>query len=831
MTDGPPAAAPPPLLAGLLAALLLAALALHGAVAAPARAATVAAILLLGIAAVVPALARGRFESRRDPLDLPLVFFLAASLPGAVASLAPRETRDRLLWDAALVVFAMLVARAVHTRRAATVFAGATATGVAFWSALALVARGDSLAGVRLFSAPGERLSFTFVNPDHLAALAGAGMWFALGAALARRGASRALLAVAAILPAVALVLSASRGAGIAACVAGVLLGTVIVRRRPPLPGGKRLVAAALLSLPLLLLLAPERVGRRLATLASPRAAAASRLPIWEGGAAMIAARPVVGWGAGSFEASFPPFAPDALAGMTVNRAHSDPLELLAERGLLGGLAAMALLGVAAVATRRRLATADDGEFALRAGAAAAATMLLVQGLADFVLPVPAFAMLLVALLHLASGNWGAADAGSRRDVVLPGGRLAGAGLSVALLALAASAIVAVARPVAATRRLAEARAAAAERDWPGAFHRVVEAQALDFGLPAAAHERARILAILVGTAPAGERSLATRSALMAIDRARRLAPADPSLPALESDLRALDGDARGALAAIDEAIRLAPTVADHHLERGGLLLAFGRREAGEAALRRGLALAPREVPAVVERLELLGWSADEIDVVIPATSAARRELGRRRAAGGDPTAAAFELRAAYEASPSGALAAEHLAALLDADRDGDALSFAREYVARHPLDPAATNAALRVFARLGLFAEAWPVWERRLAAEPANAMLRLAAAPVLEKLGRLADASRLLDEASRLAPTDPRIPRRRAALARRSGDHAGAAGWLERAVVLAPTDPAIRVELATELRLLGDPASARRQLKRCLELVPGDAGCAAALD
>lgn len=72
------------------------------------------------------------------------------------------------------------------------------------------------------------------------------------------------------------------------------------------------------------------------------------RQVIWEGSSGMFFQKPVFGWGNGSFQLLFPRFRPSdfALRGVSVNtvHAHSEPLEILAENGMIGFLLWSALI-------------------------------------------------------------------------------------------------------------------------------------------------------------------------------------------------------------------------------------------------------------------------------------------------------------------------------------------------------------------------------------------------------------------------------------------------------------------------------------------------------
>jgi tetratricopeptide (TPR) repeat protein len=120
---------------------------------------------------------------------------------------------------------------------------------------------------------------------------------------------------------------------------------------------------------------------------------AAFRKKTWQASAAMGLKRPLLGWGAGSFDTAF---APHAIADYT-RHAHSNYLQLLAELGLPGALVWVALLGCAVVPL---LKGPKDWSWAPGVGAALVAGA--VHGVFDSLLYVPAIALSTFGLLGLA---------------------------------------------------------------------------------------------------------------------------------------------------------------------------------------------------------------------------------------------------------------------------------------------------------------------------------------------------------------------------------------------------------------------------------------------
>jgi len=386
------------------------------------------AVVALGIFQIVPlpfSIAE-RFNPTAE-LVRPLVPYLGLDHPPAVSwSVAIPETTDALLRFVAYVLIGLAAAVGFDSERSRRRFAFVLVAAAVFQ---AVYGSGEYLTGRQhifrfakkyyLDSATG-----TLINRNHFATLLAIALPFALTLAIPRRTERKAqtwrerLLALsdgrgllrlfavsASALIWMGLLLSHSR-AGLLAAVAGAAVVLFHFRntsaaRWTALAGGAVLVTLLTLEL-------SQAPGERFFSVKDDLDAKAGRLTVWRDSRALVAARPIVGWGFGTFESAFPTVQ-SADIDVHYDHAHNDWLEWLTEGGALAFLAAASLL---ALALRR-------GDTASKAALIAIA----LHAMWDFSLRIPAVAVMAAATMGMGYSAYAAATTSRAETRVFPAPR------------------------------------------------------------------------------------------------------------------------------------------------------------------------------------------------------------------------------------------------------------------------------------------------------------------------------------------------------------------------------------------------------------------------
>jgi O-antigen ligase len=210
------------------------------------------------------------------------------------------------------------------------------------------------------------------------------------------------LVVLFALVPIVALLLSASRGGIVSFAVQMVILFLLLlvrrIRSRYVLVGGLVVLCAVMA----VSWIGVQQVLQRFSGMQSMEVTGSKRAAMREDTWRLFLDHPLLGTGLGTLEIVFPPY--DSLYdGKVVDHAHNDYIEALAETGVVGGLCCAWFLGIVLLHSLTRL-TEPGSSFGsvLNLSGLIACSGMLVHSLVDFNLHIPANALLFFVSAHLA---------------------------------------------------------------------------------------------------------------------------------------------------------------------------------------------------------------------------------------------------------------------------------------------------------------------------------------------------------------------------------------------------------------------------------------------
>jgi O-antigen ligase len=398
------AAVPPIVVLHLAVALIpleLATASLGGAAVSP----TEAAVTLAGLGWAARRVLAGRSLFTPSPLNAPLALLLLATAAGVAIAAEPGTAAKRLVVGTALFFVIQMLAADGGPRTARSLLLVLVGSGAAVATVAVAGAAGGSPELVGFGGVAKNRATGSFDEPNLLASFLGFALPAALALAFATRAGFRPVLVAAFGLILLAIVLSLSRG-GLLAAAGGtlVMLGWRPVRRAALLVGVLIASFGVLSAAPLPGARYVDLVTSRIESVQYTGAATGDfRRELWSTTPAIIGDHLPLGIGAGSYPAVSQTYGlVDPNQGDAIEHAHSVPLTVAAETGVLG-IAALVLLGVrlpgVLVAACRRTAGWDRGAaFAVAAGL----TAFALQGLVDHTLWSNTIAALVAILLGLA---------------------------------------------------------------------------------------------------------------------------------------------------------------------------------------------------------------------------------------------------------------------------------------------------------------------------------------------------------------------------------------------------------------------------------------------
>jgi O-antigen ligase len=261
------------------------------------------------------------------------------------------------------------------------------------------------------------RGSGTYICPNHLAGFLEMLLPLAVAYLLVGRGKplTKILIGYSALVMVVGLAVTASRGGWVAAGLAVILLGILLLKQRP-----FRLAAGLLLGA---LLVAGIMVGARTdffqqrfsKAFVSGKVDLNTRQDMWRSAGQMWRDHPWFGVGPGHYDLRFPAYRP-ARVQLQPDRVHNEYLNLLADWGVVGAVivgASLLCLGWGVVRIwphvqrgDRTFGSNQSDKFAFVLGATAGLFAMALHSLVDFNLHLPANAIIAVTLMALLTSHW-----------------------------------------------------------------------------------------------------------------------------------------------------------------------------------------------------------------------------------------------------------------------------------------------------------------------------------------------------------------------------------------------------------------------------------------
>lgn len=352
-----------------------------------------------------------RLTIRWSPVFPPMAAFAALVLiqllPG-VSSYRHATASTLLLYLAYGMVCFLLtqtLERTTHLRQMATGFV-IYGVGMALFAVLQNLSSSGKLYWIRTPHFGGW-IYGPYVNHNHYAGLMEMLTPIPLVFAFSRyaHGRKKWLAATAAAFMGASIFLSGSRGGMAAFAIQMIILFAFLFRERSQSRVALLMGTFLLIALASIAWIGGSEVSSRISTLADykhPDLNADIRLKIDRDALQMLSARPLLGWGLGTFADVYPQFR-SFYTNSQVNEAHNDYLQTLTETGIVGfGIAIWLIVAALGGALRKTKNWASDVNGILALVALLGISGILVHSLVDFNLEVPANALLFYVLCTLA---------------------------------------------------------------------------------------------------------------------------------------------------------------------------------------------------------------------------------------------------------------------------------------------------------------------------------------------------------------------------------------------------------------------------------------------
>lgn len=809
----------------------------HGAVTALPLAIVDASIIVAATAWAVGMISRGRVEIRRSPLYFPLCLFLIVSLIAVFNSICFHAARTEfyrsIVYSLLFFMTANLIAgnrRSLHTMiRGIVIFS-------AVYAVVGIAMISGELFGWEIPYGDG-RISFTFANPNHFAGFMGMAVWLCVGLSLEYRGAKKIVFLQCGILVGVATVLSLSRG-GIIGFLGGfVFFGAMLAA------GGKRKKTAILIAFLGFIVIFIAWLGmdpllERLGTLKDPLRAGNGRFEILRDAVRMIADRPWLGVGPGSFQYVFPIYQ-TKLGNMYVHHAHNDYLELAADMGLAGLLAVMYGIAVLFASGAKRLKRGG-----IAPGALAACFSFLIHSFADFNFHIPSNAMLFAVCAAIVAGTgkpvvirlkhrWETACA---VPAVIFGVVLLGGAIS----------------PFLGEQYLKKGLGQGEKKNYPAAIAALERAALADPGNAEYWLHMGDMT--IVEAARASDRDSKIAVAIEFYSRAVELIPTNSFFYSKLGHCLRSAGRLEDAGDAFGQAVCFAPSNAFGHYDLGKFHLETGAFPKACESYKRFIELKSSHMLLALNELWSFKPDYQKVKKAIPETAGMRKRFAVFLESNGDGRSAESEYALAFSLEPNPANAGLHLRAVIRSKDLEKALKTAERYYSRFPGEIAVGQGLARLYEKTGDIDSAVSTYRRLVVENPESPALCRSFASLLNRAGRKKRAVEMLRKAMKKYPkdvemalglsrmlqsgnpaesirvinavlaggvADARLYFAKAGICRKTDARENALEALKKSVSLRPKNSRYRYELGKEYEHFGMYQEAVEQWRTCLAYEP----------
>ncbi len=757
----------------------------------------------------------------RTPVDIPvLLFFLWITAAGFQSEYSYATRREILCFFTYGLIFYFIVNR-ITTREKIKKLAWGIAIFGGLYATAGLILIEGSMLGPDIFVPQNARISMTFANPNHFAGFLEMTAWLSIGLALCYDGGKRQLLVCMGVYSAAAAVFSLSRGG-----VIGLLGGLSFICLVQFFGKKKRylMLTAGFAAIVCMVVVSVDtgELAARLLTLTDPLMAGKGRIERWKGVLEMALDYPVWGAGAGAFRFVFERYQSALSSNSTVNHAHNDYLEILAETGI-PGLAiviwAIAALFVFGIRKYRRYSRSRTAHLGL--GALTACFSLLVHAMTDFNFRIPSNALLLTICAAVSINCFNIVQRNRIPAYTLPGFRTPSAGAVRALIVVGALLATGWALPPYLGERIIAGADAMNRREDYGAAANLLETAAkVDFG-NADHYRKLGDLAVYRSMRSPRLKDRFFKDALAAYQNAVRLSPTNGYYYSKIGRLYLRSGDPESARAAFLTAADYSPVDPSIASDLGRVCLVLKETDQALEHYRRFIRLRPVNLVMALNELREFGAGYEEMRRIVPRDPYMIKRFANYLFSMDEKEQALQELSRAVEIDPSPEHAISHLQGIFKTRDYEKSLAQCDAYIDQFGPERSFLTFKIRILTQSGKTEQAAGLYRLLIQDDPDDHSLYLRLSNLYIRDGRPGDALSVLEKGLEKSPDNTELLMALANYERRFGQREKALYILKNIIQLKPNQAAYRLELGREFEFYQMYHEAINQWKTCLDFNP----------